>query len=96
MTAWRPEPHTLFTVTAPTLTGRPALITAWRAGRLAHARGQHVAHERALDLAGLDARALHRLAHGDRAELGGRETARARLGTHRSGCGRRWKSLRPS
>src|SRR5690606_14845611 len=30
--AWSPEPHTLLIVIAPTLTGRPALITACRAG----------------------------------------------------------------
>ena len=32
MTAFRPEPHTLLIVMAGTVTGRPALITAWRAG----------------------------------------------------------------
>src|SRR5215470_4745124 len=73
ITACRPEPQTLFTVTAPTLTGRPALITAWRAG-LAHAGRQHVADERALDFRAVDPRALHRFFHGDRAELGGGET----------------------
>ena len=32
MTALSPEPHTLFTVVAPTVLGMPALINAWRAG----------------------------------------------------------------
>ena len=32
ITACRPEPQTLLSVIAPTETGRPALITAWRAG----------------------------------------------------------------
>ena len=32
ITACRPEPQTLLIVIAPVLTGRPALIVAWRAG----------------------------------------------------------------
>ena len=32
MTALRPDPHTLLIVVAPTETGSPALIAAWRAG----------------------------------------------------------------
>src|SRR5882672_2935032 len=32
MTAFSPEPHTLFTVVAPTVLGMPALMAAWRAG----------------------------------------------------------------
>ena len=32
ITAFSPEPHTLLIVIAGTVTGRPALIAAWRAG----------------------------------------------------------------
>lgn len=32
ITAFRPEPQTLLIVNAGTVTGRPALMTAWRAG----------------------------------------------------------------
>ena len=32
MTDFNPEPHTLLTVVAPTLSGKPPKIAAWRAG----------------------------------------------------------------
>ena len=51
ITVCMPEPQTLLTVVAWTDLGRPALIAAWRAGRLAEAGGKHAAHVDAVDVA---------------------------------------------
>ena len=58
ITAFRPEPQTLLMVIAGTMSGRPALIAAWRAGFWPDAGGQHLAQDDFGDLVGLDARAL--------------------------------------
>ena len=51
MMAFMPEPHILLMVVVGTPFGMPAPSAAWRAGRLAQARGQHAAHDDFLHVA---------------------------------------------
>jgi hypothetical protein len=91
-TAFRPEPHTLLTVTAPTLSGTPAPIDAWPRGRLPDAGRQHAAHVHLADAAervARDAGARERLLDGDGAQLGrGQRRQRALKRSDRCARGR--------
>ena len=67
-----PERHTLLTVVAGTVIGMPAFTAAWRAGDLALAGLEHLAHEHVVDLLGPDAGALERGLDREAAEVGRR------------------------
>ncbi len=64
MTAFRPQPHTLLMVMAGTVCGRPALITAWRAGFWPEPAVSTWPMMTSLTCSGFDARSLeHRADH---------------------------------
>ena len=79
ITVCMPDPQTLLTVVAWTDLGRPALIAAWRAGRLAEAGGKHAAHVDAVDVVARDAGALDRRLDRGRAEVGRRSVGKRAL-----------------
>ena len=88
ITAFSPEPQTLLMVSAATRSCRPPLSAAWRAGILAVARLDDVAHDALVHDRGIDAGARDRLAHDMRAELGGLEIfQRAEKFAGRGSCG---------
>ena len=60
-TAWKPEPHRRFTVSAGTRCGTPAFSPTWRAQVDGVGRGlEHVAEDDVVDVVGGDAGALER------------------------------------
>ncbi len=75
ITAFRPEPQTLLMVMAGTPCGRPALMTAWRAGFWPEPAVQHLAEDHLADLVAAQAGALEQLG-----DDGGAEFGRGRLG----------------
>ena len=78
MTAFRPEPQTLLSVQAGVgRRGGRRRCAACRAGRLAHAGLEHVAHHDLVDRRRVDAGALERRADGDGAEPRGRDGGQA-------------------
>ena len=72
MTALRPEPHTLLTVKAAMVSGRPAFERRLPGRVLAHARLEDVAHDDFVDLVRRRPGAAQRLGDGDGPELRGR------------------------
>jgi hypothetical protein len=77
ITARRPEPHTMLTVSAETPGGTPALSAACRAGAWPSAGLHDVAHDDLLHVVAAHAGAPERLADGDGAEVGRLDRLRA-------------------
>ena len=90
MTAFSPEPHTLLTVKAAMVSGRPALSAACRAGFWPTPACRTLPMMHLVDLVGADARARFSASPTDQGpEPAARECRPARRGTCRSACGRR-------
>ena len=75
--ALRPEPQTLLMVIAGIMSGRPALIAAWRAGFWPTPARQHLADDHLGHLLRPHARALEQLPDHVRAEVGRRRASPA-------------------
>ena len=82
--ALRPEPHTLLIVIAGTMSGRPALIAAWRAGFWPMPAVSTWPMMTSETCSGVDAGALQHLADDVRAQVGGGTSWRACRRTCRS------------
>ena len=78
-TDFNPEPQTLLIVMAPVAGESPPIDCGLSRGILTESGGDDVAHDALVDLCGIDAGALHRLAHGDGAELRRAEIGEAAL-----------------
>jgi len=72
MTAFRPEPQTELMVSAGTVTGRPLLMTVWRAGFWPAPGGEHLAEDKLADLLAGEPGALEQLDHNRGPQIGRR------------------------